>query len=212
MKKSLLLLGVIAALAVSAPAYSQYIYLDVNADGLPSCPTGTADALTSSVTAVDVWLNTNHDANGTVKTCNSNATQPLTMFSYDILFNASGSGSVAYTTWTNAVTGFAQVNALTTAGTAAGTSWSGPTPLTPGLYKLGTLGITVTGTPVLGFRTDNVGVEGIPTPITGFGTNCDATTYFNTYTLGIDFVDNCGTVSPTPTLDTTWGKIKALYR
>ena len=208
MKKSLLLLGVIAALAIGAPAYSQYIFMDVNGDG--NCT--NADALTSSVTAVDIWLNTNHDQNGTVRTCDSNASQNLTIFSYDVLFNASGTGSLTYNTWTNSASGFTQVNPLTTAGSSAGTSWSGPSALAPGLYKLGTLGITVTGTPVLGFRSDNVGVEGIPTPITGFGTDCDATANPNTYTLLTDFQDNCGTASPIPTLDTTWGKIKQLYR
>jgi len=35
MKHSLLLLGVVAALAIGAPAYSQYIFMDVNV-GVPA--------------------------------------------------------------------------------------------------------------------------------------------------------------------------------
>jgi hypothetical protein len=50
------------------------------------------------------------------------------------------------------------------------------------------------------------------TPVTGFGTECDASDFANTYTLSIDFLDNHGTASPTPTESTTWGKIKQLYR
>jgi len=65
MRHSLLLLGVIAALAIGAPAYSQYIYMDSNADGVNS----SADVLSSSTTVVHVYLNTNHDRNGTLKTC-----------------------------------------------------------------------------------------------------------------------------------------------
>jgi len=82
MKRSLLLLGVIAALAIGAPAYSQYIFMDVNGDG--ACT--SADILTSSTTTVDVWLNTNHNKDGTTVTCDSNPTQPLDMFSYSLLF------------------------------------------------------------------------------------------------------------------------------
>jgi len=93
MKKSLLLLGVIAALAIGAPAHSQYIYMDVNGDGVCT----SADLLTSSSTSIDVWLNTNHDANGSVKTCSSNASQPLDIFSYDLVVHQAGSGSVGFT-------------------------------------------------------------------------------------------------------------------
>ncbi len=210
MKRSLLLVGVIAALAIGAPAYSQYIFMDANADGVCN----SSDILTSSTTAVDVWINTNHDANGTTKTCDAIATQPLDIFSYSLLFRSAGSGSVTYNNWTNAATGFTQLTPLTVAGTDAGTDWSAPIGgnLAPGLHKLGTLGVTVTGSPTLRFLNDNSGSPGISTPVTGFGTTCDATTNPNTYSLGIDFVDNCGTASGTPTESTTWGKIKQLYR
>ena len=43
-----------------------------------------------------------HNQNGTMVTCSANPDQPLTIFSYDILFNASGAGSVTYNSWTNA--------------------------------------------------------------------------------------------------------------
>jgi hypothetical protein len=209
MKKSLLLLGVIAAMAIGAPAYSQYIYLDANGDGVCT----TADVLSSSSTTVDVWLNTNHDANGTTETCHTNASQPLDIFSYDLVVHTSGSGSVTFTSWANAASGFQQINALTVAGADAGVGYAAPTGanLAPGLYKLGTFNVTVTGSPQISF----VGLStnpSIPSFGTGFGTSCDASDFANTEVLGTDFTDNCGTASGTPTESTTWGKIKQLYR
>jgi len=208
MKKSLLLLGVIAALAIGAPAYSQYVYLDANNDGV--CTLG--DNLTSATTAIAVWLNTNHDANGTTKTCAANAGQPLDIFSYDLVVHQSGTGSVTFNSYTNAASGFTQVNALTVAGADAGVGYGAPLGgnLSPGLYKLGTFNVAVTGTPVLNF----IGVSSnisIPSPVTGFGSSCDASDFANTVTLSIDFTDNCGSAPGTDTKSTTWGKIKQLY-
>ena len=209
MKKSLLLLGVIAALAIGAPAHSQYIFMDTNADGVCN----TSDQLTSASTSIDIWLNTNHDKNGTVKTCSSNAGQPLDAFSYDLVVHQAGTGSITFNSYTNAASGFTQVNALTVAGADAGVGYGAPLGgnLAPGLYKLGTFNVSVTGTPTLSFVGESTNPS-IPSPVTGFGSSCDATTYANTVTLSIDFVDNCGTASGTPAQSTTWGKIKQLYR
>src|SRR2546425_13050139 len=86
MKHCLLLLGVIAALAIGAPAYSQYIFMDMNGDGVCT----SADALTSSVTAVDVWLDTNHNQNGSTATC-VDPSKPLDILSYAVLIHSSSS-------------------------------------------------------------------------------------------------------------------------
>lgn len=214
MKKSLLLLGVIAALAIGAPAYSQYIYMDVNGSG--TCT--SADALTSSVTAVDLYLDTNHNASGTTAVCDDGSGTPLDFSSFDLIVHSEGSGSVTYNSFTPSTqmvnAGFSQVNALTVAGADAGVGYaiSGITFAGPGLYKLGTLGITVTGNPdirYLGTSPD----PSIPSFGTGFGSHCSGTDNPNTITLGIDFNDNCGTAAGTPTTQaTTWGKIKQLYR
>src|SRR5439155_27194768 len=89
MKHTLLLSGVIAVLAIGAPAYSQYIYMDRNGDGVCT----SADVLSSSSTSVDTWLNTNHNANGpTVTSCTPS--QPMDIFSYDMLVHSSGAGCV----------------------------------------------------------------------------------------------------------------------
>jgi hypothetical protein len=215
MKKSLLLLGVIAALAIGAPAYSQYIYLDVNGDGVCT----STDLLTSSVTSVDLYLDTNHNANGTVAVCSDGSGSPLDFSSFDIIVHSEGSGSIAYNSFTpsSVITGagFTQVNALTVAGSDAGVGYaiSGITFASPGLYKLGTLGITVTGTPVLRYLGTSPDPS-IPSFGTGFGSHCSGTDNPNTITLGLDFQDNCSTAAPTnaATMSTTWGKIKQLYR
>ena len=208
MKKSLLLLGVLAALAIGAPAYSQYIFMDVNHDAVNT----TADLLTSSITAIDVYQDTNHDKNGTLKTCAQNASEPLDIFSYDMVVHLSGSGSVTFNSYTNAASGFQLLNPLTVAGPDAGVGYTAPAGgnLAPGRYKLGTFNVTVTGSPVLTF----IGLSNnpsIPSFGTGFGTSCDASTYANTEVLGTDFFDGDGTSAGTDTQSTTWGKIKQLY-
>ena len=198
MKKSLLLLGVIAALAIGAPAHSQYIFMDVNHDAVNS----TADLLTSSVTSVDVYLDTNHTKAGAVVTCVQNASQPMDIFSYDMVVHTSGSGSVALTSYTNSASGFSQLNALTVAGADAGVGYTAPIGgnLAPGRYKLGTFAVTVTGSPQLTF----IGLSSnpsIPSFGTGFGTSCDASDFANTEVLGTDFLDGDGTATGTPTSD-----------
>lgn len=210
MKKSLLLLGVIAALAIGAPAYSQYIYMDVGNGGPGDGVWTSGDALSSASTQVDVYLNTNHGASGATATCNDGV-NPLDMGSYDLIIHSSGSGSVTYGTWTNAIAGYAQLNPPTVAGPDFGVGYSSSGSFNAaGLYKLGTLAVTVTGSPVLTFLT--VPPAGIPSPVTGFGSECAGTTYPNTISLGFDFTDNNGTASGTPVESTTWGKIKQLYR
>ena len=57
MKPSLLLLSVVTALSLGTPAHSQYIYMDVNGDGVG----GFDECLSSSTTGVDVYLDTNHN-------------------------------------------------------------------------------------------------------------------------------------------------------
>jgi hypothetical protein len=207
MRLLLLLLSFIAALAVGTPAYSQFIYMDVNGNGVSDF-----DVLSSGTTAVDVYLDTNHNRNGAVATC-SDGTHPLDIALYDILFHSFGSGSITYNGWTNgaAMTNFLVLNPLTVAGPDAGVGYVGATFLDPGLYKLGQLAITVTGTPGLSFIGTSTDPS-IPSPATAFGSHCDGLENPNYITLGIDFFDASGTVTATPVETTTWGKIKQIYR
>src|SRR2546427_13089158 len=63
----LVLLGLLTTIAGAAPAYAQYIYCDTNNDGVNTW----ADSLTSSPTAVDIWLNTGGNRNGSPGFCGS---------------------------------------------------------------------------------------------------------------------------------------------
>jgi len=210
MKHSLLLLGVVAALAIGAPAYSQYILMDVNNSG--TCT--SADALTSSITGVDVWLNTDHNANGSTAVC-SNPAQPLDISSYAVLIHASGSGSVTFNSWTNAMVNFSEVVPFRAAGPDMGVGWALQPPgseAPPGLYKLGRANVTVTGTPALSFL--SLAPDPSFVDFTAFGSTCDASSFGNSEVLGFDFFDNCGTATPTSSQSTTttWGRIKRLYQ
>jgi hypothetical protein len=208
MKRLLQLLPLIAVLAIGTPAHSQFIYMDTSGDGISS----SLDCLTSNVTVVHVYLNTNHNRDGSVATC-VDGTNPFDMASYDLIFHSGGSGSVTYNGWTNgsAMSGFTLLDAFTVAGNDAGVGYQGPTYLAPGLYELGQLSVTVTGSPGLSWvGTSNT--PSIPSPVTGFGSHCSGTDNPNTITLGLDFFDNGGTCLPDPVESTTWGKIKQLYK
>lgn len=208
MKRSLLLLGVIAALAIGAPAYSQYIWMDVNGDGVNS----SLDALSSSVTQVHVYLDTDNVKGGGPPTalCGGN---PLDIGLFDVLFRSSGTGSVTYNGFTlgSGMTSFALLNPFTVQGTDAGVGYVGANYLPPGTYELGQLQVTITGTPIISFLPEATSPT-MPSPNTAFGSHCDGDSHPNYITLGADFADGDGTASTTDTQETTWGKIKKLYR
>jgi hypothetical protein len=215
MKHSLLLLGVVAALTIGAPAYSQYIYMDVNGDGVCT----SADALTSSVTGADIWWNTNHNRDGSTAICTVNPAAPLDIFSYGLLLHFAGSGSVTYTGFTNFMdtahgisVNFTNLDPLRTAGADMSISYAAPpgVKVAPGLYRIGRVSITVSGTPVMTFAI--LPADPAFVPFTGFGSTCDGSAFGSTVALGYDYNDACGTAPGTPTESTTWGKIKQLYR
>ena len=93
----LLAVAVGCLLAFAAPASAQYMYLDVNGDGVNT----TADVLTSASTGVDVWLTTNANADGSPATCNVSA-NPLDLQSYEFFLHATG-GSAVFGAWTDNV-------------------------------------------------------------------------------------------------------------
>src|SRR5205823_1198746 len=115
------LLFLCGASPFAAPAYAQYIFMDTNGDAVCNAN----DVLQNGANSVDVWLDTNHGANGGVTTC-SNPTQPLDMFGYSVIFHAAGNGTVTYNTWTNAMAGFEQLNGLAVVGSEAGMDFSAP--------------------------------------------------------------------------------------
>jgi len=221
MKNCLLFLAVVALLAIGAPAYSQYLFIDANGDGHnsgnPAEAGSGSDVLSSSVTSVDLYYDTNHNPDGSAATCNSSSAN-LTINSYEALLRSSGSGSVTFNGWTDNM-GFtigiisAGDHKFGTAGTDAWIGVGSGTQLAAGRYKIGTLSITVTGTPVITFLP--LGASSIAaTAETAFGTACEGNDFDNTYKLGSDYPLNhaFGTPAPVDVVPTTWGKIKQMYK
>ena len=217
MKRLLPLLAAIALL-VAAPALAQYVFVDVNGDGVCNA----SDVLSSSVTSVDIYFDTSVNRNGDPVLCAQDATQPDSIFSYEfILRQYGGAGDVAYGVYTNLVPEF-----TTHFGTASDqfdfhTGYGGPGgptgTLREGKYKVGTLMITVapSTTPVL----SPVSVSPLDANFfTAFGSPCFGADFDNTVKLGPlagaapgDFTDACGPGAPTPNRATTWGAIKKIY-
>ena len=218
MKKCLLFLAVVGLMAVTVPAYAQYMFLDTNGDGKNSTNTvnpahagGANDLLSSTVTSIDVYVVTDQNQDGTAAVCATGETFQIN--SYEFILKQSGSGSVTYGAWTDNM-GYANGGVLcgdniTCSG--AGDIWVGKYKFTydpPGRYKVGSLAITVTGQPKLDFSSTT---SLHPLAGTSFGSSCSGSQGDHTIRLGMDFCCADGTASPIPVTSTTWGKIKSLY-
>jgi hypothetical protein len=203
MKHSLLLVAVLALVAFAAPVHAQYMFIDTNNDNV--CTSG--DVLTPSSTSISLWVNTNHNADGSSATCNT-ADGALTIGSYEFFLRSSG-GSVTYGTWTDNL-GFGSVFGTFTGGTDAYIGRGGSSLLAAGLYKLGSMAISgvSAGTTIAIVSGSSL----YPAGFTSFGTNCSGSTGTGTYILPDDWTNVCGTASGTPITQTTWGQIKNLYK
>lgn len=224
MKNCLLSFAVVLALLVGAPAYSQYMYMDVDGDGVNSQATATGDdALDALDTGADVWLDLTKNRDGTPIVCNDGS-NTLSLIAYEFAIKQSGSGSVSFDGYTNTPAGFTTSGILGDSNpasvgfdTAAGEAWvfliaTNPTDWPdPALIKLGRLALTVTGTPKLDFAP--VGQANINLNAgTSFGTECfSPNSGLSTWYLGDEWLDADGTASPVPVVEDTWGKIKKLY-
>jgi hypothetical protein len=206
------------------PASAQYLYLDATGDGLNYWRevsvenySVVADCLDAASTVVDVYYVTNQNADGSPASCDSG--DSLKIGSYEFLLGWSGSGIVTATGWSDNM-GFTQSGigggdgTFTTAGQEI---WVGRTGefQAPGLYKVGTLSITVLGTPYLFFKSASDGT--FPQAQTLFGSACPGLQQDNKLRLGSDFprgaafpADCRG--STIGVQSTTWGKIKQRYR
>jgi hypothetical protein len=223
MKNCLLLLAVVAMVAVVAPAYSQTLYLDTNGDGMNSLleksngnNAAPDDVLGASTTAVDVYFDSNHNPDGSTVLCPQDPSQPYDMFSYEATVRASGSGTVTFNGWTDALgwsIGIITIGDHTFA-TAGSDAWFGRGTASSGAvmgrFKVGTLSVSVTGTPKLDFATSST-ID--PSAQTAFGGHCYAPLFDNTNRLGEQYPTSnaFGTEAPVPVVPTTWGKIKNLY-
>jgi hypothetical protein len=211
-------LGAAAILAAAPPAGAQYVYLDLNGDGVCTA----SDVSTSATTSVDIYFDTDHNADGSTVTCPQDAGSPMDMFSYEFILHASGPGIVTYGTYTdnmhNVVPGGFSVAFGETKGGADYHNGFGGTNeyVTSGRHKVGTLAIAVRGTPYLFIAASSPLNANF---ITAFGSECFGVGFNDTITLGsasdvgvtADFSDNCGTGFVSPVRATTWGAIKAAY-
>lgn len=206
---------IVAALAAGVPANAQYIFLDVNGDGVNSQTDGAlaVDKLDPSVASVDVYYVTDKNRDGSNAVC-STSTDPFSIISYEFTLHASGPGTVTYGAWTDNVGfGYGLVNCGDGVACPRGQDvWvakgTNP-PLPPGKYRVGSMTVTVTGTPVLDIVAQSAW---IPAARTSFGSECLGNNFDNTLFLGDDFTDSDGTEASAPALATVWGKIKSLYR
>lgn len=224
MKNCLLLLVLVALVAVAAPAYSVTLYMDVNGDGLNSLlekqngnNSAPDDVLGPGTTSIDFYYDTNHNPDGSTELCPQAPEQPYDMFSYEGTVRYSGSGTVTFNGFTDNL-GF-PVGIITvgdhffaTVGTDAWFGHGSAVTAPLGKNKVGTLSVTVTGTPKLDFATTST--IDPSSAQTAFGSHCYGPTFDNTIRLGeqnIPLDHAFGTEAPVPTVQTTWGKIKSLY-
>jgi hypothetical protein len=137
----------IAALAVVAsPVSAQYMYLDSNGNGVHD--SGDRLGFLGVPTTVDVWLDTNHNRDGSIATCDVDATQPLALNDYYLNLQAAG-GLVSFSGFATHV-GNPPIGEFNPHdGIRYGNGLVGIfTTLPPGLHRIATLTITGTsGTP-----------------------------------------------------------------
>lgn len=133
----------VAVFSMHSTATAQYMYLDANADGANT----SADHLaTSGSTTIDVWLDTNHNRNGTPATC-SNGSGTLTLNSYEFCLLVSN-GTATWGSYSNNQSSMTTALGVASSATAYKNGFFGQTFLSPGKYKLGTLTLTAyTGAP-----------------------------------------------------------------
>ena len=187
-----------AALFRPPAANAQYIYLDTNGDGVHT----DADIVNpSGTTTIAIWLDTGHDKDGTLQSCNSHTGAPhsyggtppdpgLDIFSYDVYLVVTD-GTV---TWGDFEDHMGFENFSPPDGRdpsklhAAYFIPTGEFGRPAGLHKLGEITATVQfGTPSIGFA-----------PMTGwdftsFGTHCSASQdYPNSYVYAVDWFDADG--------------------
>lgn len=209
MKHGLLVLAAFIALAIGVPASAQYMYIDVNGDGLNT----TLDVLSPSVTGVDVYLatdksltNPNDPNSALVSTTCAFGPDNLTINSYQMILNAPA-GGVTYGAWTDNM-GFTIDVGNAQGGNDDVIGWASATPQPAGTYKLGHLALSVTGNPVLTFSA-TTSLSGAV--FTAFGSQCGGSDFDNTMKYPTDWTSIGPTRGTIPVTETTWGNIKNLY-
>src|SRR5206468_2926925 len=198
------LFSVVVLAGLTSVASAQYIKI------LTDNPTDNTRLRATGTTILSITLDTNHDKDGSLQTCNSHTAancgatgtaDPLTIFSWQIYLSAVG-GTVTWGTFTPDSSQFSTLQTqlqdthdveFTFQRQPAGSF------VNPGLISVGKIPVTITsGSPTITFpRYPNLPLD--PNSFgTAFGTACPAFVFGNTYVLG-DRADPCGAVSGIPT-------------
>jgi len=188
-----------AALSICAAGPSAAQYMKIISDN-PADPTRLR---ASGTTILTITLDTNHDRDGSLQTCNSHSVangcaqaiatgEPLDMFGYTVSLKAVG-GTVTWGTFTAGDSAYTDILPQISNSTEIEINqFRPPETFTPaGLVTIGTLPVTVdSGSPGIQVL---IG-PGILDPFgfgTGFATECSGDYSRNTYVLG-DPADPCG--------------------
>jgi hypothetical protein len=183
-------------LLLAGPAAAQY--MKITTDN----PTDNTRLRTSGTTILTITLDTDHDKNASLQSCNSHTSAngcgsnttvaPLDMFSYTLALKATG-GTVTWGTFTPSDAAYTDAAPLIFNSTEIEINKARPSgTISPaGLNSIGTLPVTpLTGSPSIGLQ---IGA-GALNPFgfgTGFGTDCEGFFFPNTYVVG-DPADPCG--------------------
>ena len=214
MKRTLLGAVALVLLASAGMARAQYIWMDSNGDGVHTI--GDVMNANGTPTTVDVWINTSHNKNGSLATCDSNVGDLAVWNSYAMHINAiNGTATFAnfvnqqpsFTIGCSAVVTYFITNNSTEMGACAATG----SPINNGgtNQKMFTVMVTgQTGSPSLVFVPTNNQDQNN----TSFETLCTGLDFDHIYKLGSDFFDNDGlstiiedTYPPVLTLPATAG-------
>ncbi len=192
----------------ATPARAQYMFFDTNGDQVCA----GADFLWGTDIPIDVYLDSNHNVDGSPAACSS--VEALTIGSYELIFRAAtyAGGAAVYGAWTNAIPAFTTDLGRVESGEYLRVGFSGPVPtwLTPGKYKLGTLVLTSTPCTILSLVAS---MPGASSYFTGFFSECVGADLDNNVKLGLDFFDFCGVPQVCDDVkQSTWGRIKNKYR
>ena len=129
----------LVSLPFAVPASAQYIYLDSNANGVRDA--GDRMNANGTPTIVDVYINTNHNPDGSVAVCDADAAAPLDFSAYAInLFAVNG--TVTYSGFINQQATFTTAAPIVNPdGIRYKNGFAGQTGLPGGLFKACTLTI-----------------------------------------------------------------------
>src|SRR5258706_10826087 len=184
-------------------ASSQYLYLDTNGDGIHS----TADKLSAvGPTLLTIYLDTNHDRDGSLQTCNSHSSafcgasttaDSLAMFSFQVVLHVIA-GRVTWGTFNPDTSAYTALQPQLSDSTDLEISFGRPvgTFSPPGLSSLGRISVSVTS----GLPRIEIARSTSLDPFsfgTGFGTTCTGSAYPSTYMLGA-LSDPCGSSTGSP--------------